>query len=112
MIPAAFAPIAEDYKVSKQQASYLTTSNTLLGGVTPLLITPFSNVYGRKPMYIVSPGTASAFYPVTHISRSSLLSQSLQTLALDTPRRMAGRLRLVSLRASDPAQRWLSVLPL
>jgi MFS family permease len=55
-VPAAFSPIAKDLKVTKQQASYLTTSYTLLGGLTPLLITPFSNVYGRKPMYIVSTG--------------------------------------------------------
>ena len=53
-VPAAFGPIAVSLKVSKQQASYLTTTYTLLGGVTPLLITPLANVYGRKPMYIVS----------------------------------------------------------
>ncbi|KIN08655.1 hypothetical protein OIDMADRAFT_175426 [Oidiodendron maius Zn] len=52
-VPAAFGPISVSLHVTKQKASYLTTSYTLLGGLTPLLITPFSNVYGRKPMYII-----------------------------------------------------------
>jgi MFS family permease len=53
MVPAAFAPIAKDYNVTKQQASYLTTSYTLLGGLTPLLLTPYVNMYGRRPAYLV-----------------------------------------------------------
>lgn len=53
MVPAAFGPIAASYGVTHQQASYLTTSYTLLGGVTPLLITPFVNLYGRRPAYLV-----------------------------------------------------------
>ncbi|KAH8802526.1 major facilitator superfamily domain-containing protein [Xylogone sp. PMI_703] len=52
-VPAAFGPIAKDLKVTHQQASYLTTTYTLLGGMTPLLITPFANVYGRRPVYII-----------------------------------------------------------
>jgi MFS family permease len=53
MIPAAFAPIAEAYNVTDQKASYVTTSNTIFGGVTPLLLTPFVNMYGRRPAYLV-----------------------------------------------------------
>ncbi len=53
MVPAAFAPIAKEYKVTSQQASYLTTSYTLLGGLTPLLLTPYVNLYGRRPAYLV-----------------------------------------------------------
>ncbi|KAL7932212.1 major facilitator superfamily domain-containing protein [Trichoderma chlorosporum] len=53
MVPAAFNPIAVAYGVSKQQASYLTTSYTLLGGVTPLIITPFVNLWGRRPAYLL-----------------------------------------------------------
>lgn len=53
MVPAAFGPISVSYGVTKQQASYLTTSYTLLGGVTPLLITPFVNLWGRRPAYLV-----------------------------------------------------------
>ncbi|KAM0253069.1 hypothetical protein ACHAQJ_007445 [Trichoderma viride] len=53
MVPAAFGPIAASYGVSHQAASYLTTTYTLFGGVTPLLITPFVNLYGRRPAYLV-----------------------------------------------------------
>jgi hypothetical protein len=52
-VPAAFNPIAKEFKVTKQQASYLTTTYTLFGGITPLLITPYVNLYGRRPAYIV-----------------------------------------------------------
>lgn len=54
MVPAAFAPIAQSYHVTTQRASYLTTSYTLLGGLTPLLMTPYVNLYGRRPAYLVS----------------------------------------------------------
>jgi hypothetical protein len=53
-VPAAFGPIAKEFKVTPQKASYLTTFYTLLGGLTPLIITPFANLYGRRPAYIVS----------------------------------------------------------
>ena len=53
MVPAAFGPIGDYYNVTDQQASYLTTSYTLLGGVTPLLLTPYINMYGRRPAYLV-----------------------------------------------------------
>ena len=53
MVPAAFGVIAKDFGVTHQQASYLTTSYTLLGGVTPLLLTPYVNLYGRRPAYLV-----------------------------------------------------------
>jgi len=53
MVPAAFGPIGDYYNVTDQQASYLTTSYTLLGGVTPLLLTPYVNIYGRRPAYLI-----------------------------------------------------------
>lgn len=53
MVPAAFSTIAEALDVTDQQASYLTTSYTLLGGVTPLLLTPYVNLWGRRPAYLV-----------------------------------------------------------
>lgn len=59
MVPAAFAPIAKSYGVSIQKASYLTTSNSIFGGVTPLLMTPFVNIYGRRPAYLVRTLTCS-----------------------------------------------------
>jgi predicted MFS family arabinose efflux permease len=54
MVPAAFGPIAQSYHVTTQKASYLTTSYTLLGGLTPLVMTPYVNLYGRRPAYLVS----------------------------------------------------------
>ncbi len=60
MVPAAFEPIAKDLKVTEQQASYLTTCYTLLGGLAPLLITPYVNLYGRRPAYLVR-GRATYF---------------------------------------------------
>lgn len=53
MVPAAFGPIAKSLGVTHQQASYLTTTYTLLGGVTPLLSTPYVNLWGRRPAYIL-----------------------------------------------------------
>lgn len=53
MVPAAFGPIALAYGVSHQAASYLTTTYTLFGGVTPLVVTPFVNLYGRRPAYLI-----------------------------------------------------------
>lgn len=53
MVPAAFGPIAKELKVTRQQASYLTTTYTLLGGVTPLFVTPYVNLYGRRPAYVI-----------------------------------------------------------
>lgn len=53
MVPAAFGPIAAAYGVSHQAASYLTTTYTLFGGVTPLVVTPFVNLYGRRPAYLI-----------------------------------------------------------
>ena len=53
MVPAAFEPIAKDLKVTTQKASYLTTCYTLFGGLAPLLITPYVNLYGRRPAYLV-----------------------------------------------------------
>ncbi|PTB36881.1 uncharacterized protein TrAFT101_007254 [Trichoderma asperellum] len=53
MVPAAFGPIALSYGVTHQAASYLTTTYTLFGGVTPLVVTPFVNLYGRRPAYLI-----------------------------------------------------------
>ncbi|OAG36750.1 hypothetical protein AYO21_09023 [Fonsecaea monophora] len=53
MVPAAFGVIAKDFGVTHQQASYLTTSYTLFGGITPLLLTPYVNMYGRRPAYLI-----------------------------------------------------------
>ncbi|KAJ5820169.1 hypothetical protein N7474_005760 [Penicillium riverlandense] len=53
---AAFVPLAMDLDVSVTEASYTTTVAILFAGFTPLLYAPISNVYGRRPVYLV--GTA------------------------------------------------------
>ncbi|KAL9114591.1 MAG: hypothetical protein Q9227_001269 [Pyrenula ochraceoflavens] len=53
MLPAAFSAVAKSLHVTKEQASYLTTTYTLLCGLTPLLVTPYVNLYGRRPAYII-----------------------------------------------------------
>ena len=52
-LPAAFSPIAKELNKTNQQASYLVSSYVLLGGLTPLFITPFANLYGRRFPYII-----------------------------------------------------------
>jgi MFS family permease len=53
MVPPSFGTLAKKFHVTNQQASYFTTSYILLTGVIPLLVTPFVNVYGRRPAYLV-----------------------------------------------------------
>ena len=49
----SFIIVAKDLHVTVEQASYTTTVFILFTGVFPLLITPFANVYGRRPLYII-----------------------------------------------------------
>jgi MFS family permease len=106
MVPAAFGPIAADYKVTKQQASYLTTSYTLLGGLTPLLLTPYVNMYGRRPAYLVcglvhDTALNNARSVSSRYSPSSLLVlMSVRVM----PRRMPDRL------CRDALSEWAPVL--
>jgi predicted MFS family arabinose efflux permease len=84
MVPAAFGVIAKDFGVSHQQASYLTTSYTLLGGVTPLLLTPYVNLYGRRPAYLVwSLKQALSLVVSDYLRRSSLFLLLVQMSGLD-----------------------------
>jgi MFS family permease len=53
MVPPAFGTLAKKFDVTNQQASYFTTSYILFTGVVPLLVTPFVNIYGRRPAYLV-----------------------------------------------------------
>ena len=53
-LTAAFAPISKEFHVTIQQASYLTTSYIVMCGWPPLLVTPFVNLYGRRPAYILA----------------------------------------------------------
>ena len=49
----SFILVAKDLHVTVEQASYTTTVFILFTGVIPLLITPFANIYGRRPLYII-----------------------------------------------------------
>ena len=53
LINPAFVLMAKDLNVTVEQASYCTTVFILFGGVAPIFIVPFANVYGRRPCYIV-----------------------------------------------------------
>lgn len=53
MVPPTFGTLAKKFGVTNQQASYFTTCYILFTGVIPLLVTPFVNIYGRRPAYLV-----------------------------------------------------------
>jgi multidrug resistance protein len=54
LLNPAFVQVAKDLNVTVVQASYSTTVFMLFGGVFPLFITPFANVYGRRNLYLIS----------------------------------------------------------
>ena len=53
LINPAFVQMAKDLNVTVEQASYCTTVFILFGGVAPIFIVPFANVYGRRPCYVI-----------------------------------------------------------
>ena len=53
MVPPTFGTLAKKFGVTTQQASYFTTVYILFTGIVPLLVTPFVNIYGRRPAYLV-----------------------------------------------------------
>lgn len=53
MVPPTFGTLAKKFHVTNQQASYFTTCYILFTGVIPLLATPYVNIYGRRPAYLV-----------------------------------------------------------
>lgn len=59
-INPAFVIMSKDLKVTVEQASYCTTVYILFGGVLSMLIVPFANVYGRRPMYFIFTLVAAA----------------------------------------------------
>ena len=52
VINAAFHPLAEEFKISIVKASYVTTLAIATAGLAPLVWSPVSNVYGRRPIFI------------------------------------------------------------
>ena len=55
--------MAKKFDVTATKATYFTTFYLLLTALTPLLLTPFVNIYGRRPAYIVRDPTLQAIYP-------------------------------------------------
>jgi multidrug resistance protein len=53
MLNPSFVTVAQDLNVTVEEASYSTTLFILFAGVFPLLVTPFSNTYGRRPLYLI-----------------------------------------------------------
>jgi MFS family permease len=53
MVPPTFGTLAQKFGVTSQQASYFTTVYILFTGFVPLIVTPFVNIYGRRPAYLV-----------------------------------------------------------
>ena len=49
----AFNVIATALGISATKASYVTTVWILFGGVAPIFLVPFANVYGRRPLYVI-----------------------------------------------------------
>jgi len=53
IIPA-YENIAEDLGVTLQRTTYLTSLQIAILGVAPLIWKPFSNRYGRRPIFLLS----------------------------------------------------------
>lgn len=49
----AFVPLSKAFHLTVVQASYELTVYICFAGVGPLLVTPFANVYGRRPIYLL-----------------------------------------------------------
>jgi MFS family permease len=53
-IQSAFVDIAMDLDIEVQQASYLTSLVIAVLGGAPLFWRPLSNIYGRRPIFLIS----------------------------------------------------------
>jgi len=79
LINPAFVQMSKDLKVTVEQASYCTTVFILFGGVTPMLIVPFANVYGRRVLYVVRT-TRISYQSSNNGGNSSLRSSPLRPI--------------------------------
>lgn len=53
VINPAFVPLSKAFDLTTVQASYELTVYIVFAGIGPLAIAPFSNVYGRRPIYLL-----------------------------------------------------------
>ncbi|KIW90026.1 uncharacterized protein Z519_09456 [Cladophialophora bantiana CBS 173.52] len=54
VVNPALVPLAKLFHIPVSQAPYQTTSVIISVGISPLFWTPLANVYGRRPVYLVS----------------------------------------------------------
>lgn len=52
VINSAYVPLAKQLHITVVDASYQTTIAIVFAGVSPLIWSPISNVYGRRPIFI------------------------------------------------------------
>ena len=55
----AFVPLSKAFDITIVEASYELTMYICFAGVGPILLTPFANVYGRRPLYLLANLVAS-----------------------------------------------------
>lgn len=53
VVNSAFGLVAKSFHISVTTASYVTNVAILGAGVTPLLLSPLANTYGRRPVFIL-----------------------------------------------------------
>lgn len=46
--------LSQAMQVDSQTAAYSTTTGIIMGGISPFLLTPLSNVYGRRPITLLA----------------------------------------------------------
>nr|KAK5448869.1 hypothetical protein LTR18_001957 [Exophiala xenobiotica] len=54
VVNPALVPLAKLYHIPVAHAPYQTTTVIIVVGVAPLLWTPLANIYGRRPVYLLS----------------------------------------------------------
>ncbi|RFU32211.1 hypothetical protein B7463_g4124, partial [Scytalidium lignicola] len=54
VVNPALVSIAKTFHITPQAASYQTTAVIVSVGVSPLLWVPLANIYGRRPIYLIS----------------------------------------------------------
>ncbi len=75
IINPVVVPLAREFNITPVLATYTTTVALGTGALGYLLFTPFANVYGRRPVYLISVliGVASAVGAATATSFGKLM---------------------------------------
>lgn len=76
IINPALVPLSQEFNITTTVATYQTTVNLGTSSLGPLIFTPFANVYGRRPAYLMSVviGLASAIGSAVATSYSRLIA--------------------------------------